>query len=99
MATKKSTPKKNTKNTNKKTSNKRSSTSSRGTASKNTKRNSRSVEEIRTNNQLKAIVLLALAVILAALVLLPGENLWQGLHNFLMGTFGGWGNFRAIKVD
>lgn len=98
MATKKSTPKKNTKNTNKKTSNKRSSTSSRGTASKNTKRNSRSVEEIRTNNQLKAIVLLALAVILAALVLLPGENLWRGLHNFLMGTFGGWAIFWPVLL-
>ncbi len=98
MATKKSAPKKNTKNTNKKTSNKRSSTSSRGTASKNTKRNSRSVEEIRTNNQLKAIVLLALAVILAALVLLPGENIWRGLHNFLMGTFGGWAIFWPVLL-
>ena len=99
MATKKSTPKKNTsKTTNKKSSNKRSSTSSRGTASKNTKRNSRSVEEIRTNNQIKAIVLLALAVILAALVLLPGENVWKGLHNFLMGTFGGWAIFWPVLL-
>ncbi len=99
MATKKSTPKKSTsKATSKKTTNKRSSTSSRGTASKNTKRNTKSVELIRANNQRKAIVLLALAVLLAALVFIPGENIWHGLHDFLMGTFGRWAIFWPVLL-
>ncbi len=98
MATKKTTPKKNTKSTSKKTTNKRSSTSSRSTASKNTKRNSRSVEEIRRNNQIKAVILLAVAIILAALVVYPGENIWNSVHDFLMGTFGGWAIFWPVLL-
>ena len=97
MATKKSTPKK---STSKKSSNTRSSTSSRGTASKNNskKNNSRSVEDIRTANQLRAVVMFGLAVILAAFVLVPGENVWHYVHNFLMGTFGGWAIFWPVLL-
>ncbi|HHZ05379.1 MAG TPA: DNA translocase FtsK [Clostridiales bacterium] len=38
--------------------------------------------------QTKAILLFACAAVLFSLVLVPGENVWNFLHNFLMGMFG-----------
>lgn len=50
----------------------------------------RSVEEIKQRNQVKAVLLLAAAVLVFFLVVVRGENIWQWFHDLLMGLFGGW---------
>ncbi len=47
-------------------------------------------EAIRQRNQVRAVVLFACAVLLACLVLIPGDNLWKWAHNAVLGLFGGW---------
>lgn len=48
------------------------------------------VEAIRQRNQVRAVVLFALAIFLGCLVLIPGDNLWKWAHNAILGLFGGW---------
>ena len=38
--------------------------------------------------QVVSIVLFALAVFMMCIILIPGENVWNALHNFLFGVFG-----------
>ena len=49
-----------------------------------------SVEEIRQRNQMKAVVLFALAILSVFLIIIPGENVWAWIHNLILGIFGGW---------
>lgn len=60
------------------------------TQSRDKNNSGRSLDEVRHRNQVKAVLLFASAILLGALVLIPGENLWLWLHNFLMGLFSGW---------
>ena len=57
---------------------KRGSSSSRGSAEK----------KRRMNPQVKAILLCAAAVLLLALVFIPGGSLWLAAHRFMFGLFG-----------
>lgn len=70
--------------TKKNSSSKKSSPSSNGTKRQKT--------EIRTNGklnpQVKAILMLAGAVVLLVLALFKGEHLWHWLHSFMFGMFG-----------
>ena len=48
-------------------------------------------ERVAINNgkrQVVSIILFAVAVLLMCIVLFPGENWWNGLHNFFFGIFG-----------
>lgn len=48
----------------------------------------RELEAIRQRNQIMAVVLFAVSILMGCLVLIPGENIWAWLHNQLMGLFG-----------
>ena len=45
---------------------------------------------MRQKNQVRAVVLFACAILLACLVLIPGDNLWNWAHNAVLGLFGSW---------
>lgn len=47
-------------------------------------------EQVRQKNQVRAVVLFACAILLACLVLIPGDNLWKWAHNAVLGLFGSW---------
>ncbi len=47
-------------------------------------------EKTRQRNQVIAVILFACAVFLAALVLIPGVNVWNWAHRAILGIFGGW---------
>lgn len=42
----------------------------------------------KLNNQIIAILIFATAALLSLLILIPGENVWKALHNFIIGLFG-----------
>ncbi len=48
----------------------------------------RELELIKQRNQMMAVVLFALAILMGCLVLIPGEAIWLWLHSQLMGLFG-----------
>lgn len=47
-------------------------------------------EAIRQRNQIRAVVLFALAIFSGCLVLIPGDNLWKWAHGAVLGLFGVW---------
>lgn len=47
-------------------------------------------EAIRQRNQVRSVVLFACAILLACLVLIQGDNLWNWAHNAMLGLFGSW---------
>lgn len=47
-------------------------------------------ERARFKNQMRAVVLFALAIFVGCLVLIEGESLWRVGHNFMLGFFGIW---------
>ena len=47
-------------------------------------------EAIRQRNQIRAVVLFALAIFSGCLVLIPGDNLWKWAHGAILGVFGVW---------
>ena len=48
----------------------------------------RELELIKQRNQIMAVVIFAAAVLMACVVLIPGENIWNWLHVQIMGLFG-----------
>lgn len=44
--------------------------------------------KMKSRNQTFAIIMFAIAIFLFCLVLIPGENFWNGMHMVLMGMFG-----------
>lgn len=52
------------------------------------RRIARKAEKERTRRQVTAILLFAGGIFLAALTLIPGENVWAALRSFLFGIFG-----------
>ena len=47
-------------------------------------------EQKRQRNQIRAVLLFACAILLGCMVVIPGESVWNWLHNFLLGMFGTW---------
>ncbi|MBR5774528.1 MAG: hypothetical protein IKY44_06735, partial [Clostridia bacterium] len=60
------------------------------TNSKKTKNNHKQqrIKESRVSNRVKAIILLALAILMLAIMIVPGENVWKAVHEFMYGVFG-----------
>ncbi len=54
---------------------------------KNKTQNSKSIK-IKIENSVQAVLLFSLSVLLFCLVIIPGENLWLNLHNFILNLFG-----------
>lgn len=48
----------------------------------------RDAEYIRQRNQINAIVMFAISILLACLVLIAGDHIWLWCHNVLLGLFG-----------
>ncbi|MDD5953075.1 MAG: DNA translocase FtsK [Oscillospiraceae bacterium] len=48
----------------------------------------RDVESLRRRNQITAIILFAVAVVLLFLVFIRGESVWMWVHDFILGMFG-----------
>ena len=48
----------------------------------------RDLEQIKQRNQVMAVILFAVAILMGCLVLIPGENVWFWLHQQLLGLFG-----------
>lgn len=48
----------------------------------------RDVEAMRRRNQISAIVLFALAIVLLFLIFIKGELIWMWIHDFILGMFG-----------
>ena len=48
----------------------------------------RDLERAKQRNQVFAVVLFAAAILMACLVLIPGESIWAWLHGQLLGLFG-----------
>ncbi len=74
----------------KKSNTKRASSKKKSTSSRGRKTNNSNQETIcmRMNPQVKAILLLASAILLLALVIFPGEAFWSTLRGFFYGVFG-----------
>ena len=60
------------------------------TTKTNTKSSSKkkTAEDISAKKQLNAIIFFALGIIFTALAFIPGESLWESLHNMTRGLFG-----------
>lgn len=82
------------KSANKKTSSPKSQSAKKPSSGKQTSAQSKkdvgSVEEIKQRNQMKAVILFALAILSVFLIIIPGENVWAWVHNLILGVFGGW---------
>lgn len=78
------------KNTKKQTQTKKTSSPKSSSSKSSSRSTAKSLEEIRQKNQVRAVLLFASSILLMFLVLVKGENIWQWLHNLLMGLFGGW---------
>nr|WP_099204602.1 DNA translocase FtsK [Scatolibacter rhodanostii] len=56
------------------------------------------IEKARQLNQVRAVVLFAVAILLGSLILIPGESLWNWTHKALLGVFGGWAIIAPILM-
>lgn len=48
----------------------------------------RDIEALRRRNQITAVILFAVSILLVFLVLIPGDHVWLWMHNVLLGLFG-----------
>lgn len=48
----------------------------------------RDAETVRQRNQVSAVVLFAVSILMACLVLIPGDHLWRWAHQAMLGLFG-----------
>lgn len=71
-------------------SNGSSGKSAKMTAAQKKEQEQHLLEKRRQHNQVRAILLFACALLLICMVLIPGDNVWNALHNFLLGMFGTW---------
>lgn len=71
------------KNTRKKTTKKKPTKQTRASTAR-----PRDVEAMRRRSQITAIVLFAAAVVLLFLIFIPGESVWRGIHDVILGLFG-----------
>lgn len=62
--------------------------SSAATSAKQKPRTERELEALRHRNQMTAVVIFAVAVLMAFLVLVKGDHVWNWAHNVLLGLFG-----------
>ncbi|MBE6806590.1 MAG: DNA translocase FtsK [Ruminococcaceae bacterium] len=60
---------------------KKTSTRSKASAKKGQNKNTGG------NPQVSALILMALAILVSFFAIIPGENVWTAIHNFLLGTF------------
>lgn len=44
--------------------------------------------DIKIDNTMLSIVIFSLSILMFFLILIPGENLWYGIHKFVLGLFG-----------
>ena len=51
-------------------------------------RTERELEALRHRNQMTAVVMFAVAALMAFLVLVKGDHVWNWAHNVLLGLFG-----------
>ncbi len=70
------------------TTKKKASTAKRGRPSQKSKSKPQAPQRRRLNPQVKAILMLASAIILLVLALFKGEHFWNWLHSVLFGIFG-----------
>jgi hypothetical protein len=64
-------------------------------------KNKKSTEQdVRYKNQMRAVILFAVALFLGCLVIIKGESLWQLGHNFLLGflAFGPFFGRRCFSI-
>lgn len=62
--------------------------SAAATSAKQKPRTERELEALRHRNQMTAVVIFAVAVLMAFLVLVKGDHVWNWAHNVLLGLFG-----------
>ncbi len=67
---------------------KKASSSKRGRPAKNSKTKNTAYTKSRLNPQVKAILMLASAIVLLVLALFKGEHFWNWLHSVMFGIFG-----------
>ena len=48
----------------------------------------RDVEAMRRRNQITAVILFGVAVLLLFLIFIPGESVWKAVHDFILCLFG-----------
>lgn len=82
-AKKKTAPKKSTAKPKTTSTNKRGSAAAASAAAKQ-----QAVKAEHQRRQIGAVLLFAIALLLLAIVLIAGQNIWNGLHNFFLGLFG-----------
>ncbi len=54
---------------------------------KDTQKKSDSAARASVKRQMTAVILLAVAILLFSIAIIPGENLWTAMHNFMLGIF------------
>ena len=74
----------------KKTPGRPKKTQSKQQHSRSSRSKAATAEHVRFKNQMRAVVLFALAIFVGCLVLIEGESLWRVGHNFMLGFFGIW---------
>ncbi len=55
--------------------------------SKAAQKRSEAAARASVKRQMSAVVLLAVAILLFCLAIIPGENVWTAIHNFMLGVF------------
>lgn len=79
---------------------KKTTTKSKSSSAKKGKSNgaAATAETVKQRNQVRSVILFAVAVFIACLVLIEGDNLWLWSHNALLGVFGSWAILGAILI-
>lgn len=73
-------------------SRKKSSVNSRTGGTKNNIRKM-TPEKAKNRRNSRSVIVFASAILLACLIMIKGENLWQVAHDFILGVFGAWSIF------
>lgn len=71
---------------------KKTSTGGRAASAKNNVRKM-TPEKAKNRRNSRAVIVFAVAILLACLIMIKGENLWQFTHDFILGVFGAWSIF------
>ena len=53
-----------------------------------TKSRQTKIKENKLSDRVKAIIFLALAILIFAIMIVPGVKVWRAMHNFMYGVFG-----------
>ena len=68
--------------------NKKYKTKFSSNSSSNNNSKSKKSDNIKIDNTMLSIVIFSLSILMFFLILIPGENLWYGIHKFILGLFG-----------